>query len=200
MRIVARHISGRTLLPARRTVASRTFPRFQSTSSTNAAISRVSSHLAIKLAGGGLVLVGGTYGSGYLARQRSERVTVYTWYQFSWIKKGVDASRAATAYLQQIATVIAASGLKSLNDGMDYLRTHAPEVKEGATRSLEQGWESVQQWVRPTPKGEDDLQRRMPDVKVLVKASQEHMDEAKKLAEETYKGILRVLEDKSKKA
>ena len=69
MRIIARHTSGRTVLPARRIATSRTFPRFQSTSSTNEQTSRVSSHLAAGLAGGGVVLVGGTSGYRYLVCQ-----------------------------------------------------------------------------------------------------------------------------------
>ena len=81
----------------------------------------------------------------------------------------------------------------------EFVQSHARDAQEGGTRSLERGWKSLQEWVRSMPGGEDALQR-MPDLKVLVNVSQDHRDEAKKLARETYEDILRVLEDKSKKA
>ena len=42
--------------------------------------------------------------------------------------------------------------------------------------------------------------KRMPDVKVFVKVSQERSEDAKKLAKETYEAVLQVLEEKGKKA
>ena len=81
----------------------------------------------------------------------------------------------------------------------DFVQAKAREAEEQGSRQLERGWESLQEWVRAMPGGEDAL-KRMPDVKVFVKVSQQRSDDAKQLAKETYEAVLQVLEEKGKKA
>ncbi|KAI0743833.1 hypothetical protein C8Q80DRAFT_1183375 [Daedaleopsis nitida] len=81
----------------------------------------------------------------------------------------------------------------------DFVQAKARDAEDSGSQQLERGWESLQQWIRAMPGGEDAL-KRMPDVKVFVKVSQEKSEDAKKLAKETYEAVLEVLEEKGKKA
>ncbi|PIL34173.1 hypothetical protein GSI_03884 [Ganoderma sinense ZZ0214-1] len=55
------------------------------------------------------------------------------------------------------------------------------------------------EWIRSMPGGDEALQR-LPDMQVLVQVSRDRTDEADALKKETYEEILRVLEEKGKKA
>ncbi|KAI0769674.1 hypothetical protein BD413DRAFT_476947 [Trametes elegans] len=81
----------------------------------------------------------------------------------------------------------------------DFVQKKAEEAEEQGSARLERGWESLQDWIRTMPGGEDAL-KRVPDVKVFVKVSQDRREDAKKLAQETYEAVLEVLEEKGKKA
>ena len=81
----------------------------------------------------------------------------------------------------------------------DFVSRKAREAEEHGSKELERGWQSLQEWIRTMPGGDEALER-LPDVKVFVQVSREKSDEAKKLAKETYEDVLRVLEEKSKKA
>ncbi|KAH9942344.1 uncharacterized protein BXZ73DRAFT_97757 [Epithele typhae] len=82
---------------------------------------------------------------------------------------------------------------------VEYVRAKAHEAEEQGGRPPERGWEGLRTWVRSMPGGEDVL-KRVPDVEVLVKLSREHGEDAKKLAQETYDDVMKVLEEKSRKA
>jgi len=81
----------------------------------------------------------------------------------------------------------------------DFILAKAKEAEGRASKQLEQGWESLQEWIKVVPGGDEAL-GRLPDVKVFIQLSQERGDDAKKLAKETYDDIFKVLEEKSSKA
>ncbi|KAI0779802.1 hypothetical protein C8Q74DRAFT_1316289 [Fomes fomentarius] len=85
------------------------------------------------------------------------------------------------------------------NELRDFVHAKAREAEEEGSRQLEQGWESMQGWIRTMPGGEDAL-KRIPDVKVFVQVSRERSEDAQKLVKETYEAVLQVLEEKGKKA
>ncbi len=76
------------------------------------------------------------------------------------------------------------------------MQAKAREAEEQGRKQLEQGWMSLQDWMRTMLGGEDAL-KRIPDVKVLMQVRSE---DAQKLVEETYEAVLQVLEEKGKKA
>ncbi|KAH9847623.1 hypothetical protein C2E23DRAFT_741369 [Lenzites betulinus] len=88
---------------------------------------------------------------------------------------------------------------EKLKELTEFVQKKAEEAQQQGSAQLEKGWESLQDWVRTMPGGEDAL-KRIPDVKVFVKVSQDKREEAKKLAQETYEAVLQVLEEKGKKA
>ncbi len=79
------------------------------------------------------------------------------------------------------------------------MQAKAREAEEQGRKQLEQGWESLQDWMRTMPGGEDAL-KRIPDVKVFLQVSRERSEDAQKLMKETYEAMLQVLEEKGKKA
>lgn len=99
---------------------------------------------------------------------------------------------------------VAQGDAKDLNkDKVNELRTFVLKKVEEAegqgSERLERGWESLQEWIRTMPGGAEALQK-VPDLKVLVKVSQEKSEDAQKLAKETYQDLLKVLQEKGKKA
>ncbi|KAI0690194.1 hypothetical protein C8T65DRAFT_672032 [Cerioporus squamosus] len=86
-----------------------------------------------------------------------------------------------------------------VNELRKFVEEKAREAEAQGSKQLERGWESLQDWIRTMPGGDNAL-KRMPDVKVFVKVSQERSEDAKKLAKETYEAVLQVLEEKGKKA
>lgn len=115
--------------PAARRVAGRKmFRRFQTTSSSSSPPpSYGTPHVAAGVAGGAVVLLGGTQ------RQFSTRIYPdlihankgYAWYHISGAKKAVDASRTAAAYYQQTKDAIASKAPKNPNEALDQLRHFA---------------------------------------------------------------------------
>ncbi|KAI1796422.1 hypothetical protein LXA43DRAFT_987579 [Ganoderma leucocontextum] len=81
----------------------------------------------------------------------------------------------------------------------DHVLQKAREAEEERSRQFERGWRSLQEWIRSMPGGDEALQR-LPDMRVFVQVSGDGRDGAKGLAKETYEEILRVLEEKGKKA
>ncbi|CDO69303.1 hypothetical protein BN946_scf184976.g22 [Trametes cinnabarina] len=111
-------------------------------------------------------------------------------------------SSSAQEIFQKIKEAAESDGAKNkqkLKDLQDFVQKKAEEAQQQASGQLERGWESLQDWVRTMPGGEEAL-KRLPDVKIFVKVSQERSEDAKKLAEETYEAVLQVLEEKGKKA
>ena len=81
----------------------------------------------------------------------------------------------------------------------DYVLQKAHYVGEQRNRQFERGWETLQEWIRSMSGGDEALQR-LPEMQVLVQVSRDGRDEAGDLAKETYEEILRVEEEKGKKA
>ncbi|KAI0633350.1 hypothetical protein C8Q77DRAFT_1217776 [Trametes polyzona] len=92
-----------------------------------------------------------------------------------------------------------AKSKEKLKELREFVQKKAEEAEQQGSARLERGWESLQEWVRAMPGGEEAL-KRVPDVKVFVKVSQERREDAKQLAQETYEAVLQVLEEKGKKA
>lgn len=88
---------------------------------------------------------------------------------------------------------------KKLEDLKKFIVSKAEAAQESGGKSVEKGWESLQEWLKTVPGGSEALEK-VPDVKVFVELSQRKGDEAKKLAKETYDEVFRVLEEKAKKA
>ncbi|KAI0829630.1 hypothetical protein BC628DRAFT_1408486 [Trametes gibbosa] len=101
--------------------------------------------------------------------------------------------------VKEVADGDSAKNKEKLKELTEFVQRKAEEAQEQGSARLEKGWESLRDWVRTMPGGEDAL-KRIPDVKVFVKVSQDRGEEAKKLAQETYEAILQVLEEKGKKA
>ena len=88
---------------------------------------------------------------------------------------------------------------KKMKELRDYVVHKAHEAEEQRSRQFERGWRSLQDWIRSMPGGDEALQR-LPDMQVFVVVSRDRGDEAEELTKETYEEILRVLEEKGKKA
>ena len=103
------------------------------------------------------------------------------------------------ARVKDIAQGDATKSKEKINELRELVLQRVHETEEQGGLQLERGWKSLQGWVRAMPGGQEALQR-MPDLKLFVKVSQEHGEEAQKLAQETYDEILKVLEEKAKRA
>ncbi|OJT01839.1 hypothetical protein TRAPUB_7704 [Trametes pubescens] len=101
--------------------------------------------------------------------------------------------------VKEVAEGDSAKNKEKLKELHDFVQKQAEEAEQQGTAQLEKGWEYLQEWLRAMPGGEEAL-KRVPDVKVFVKVSQDKREEAKKLAQETYEAVLKVLEEKGKKA
>lgn len=86
-----------------------------------------------------------------------------------------------------------------LKELREFIIRKADEAQQRGSRSMERGWESLQEWMKMVPGGGDALEK-LPDVKVFVALSQKKGEDARKLAKETYDDVFRVLEEKAKKA
>ena len=93
----------------------------------------------------------------------------------------------------------AAKNKDTMRELREFVQGRVREAEAHGGQQLERGWESLREWVRAMPGGEDAV-RRMPDMKVFVRVSQERGEDAKKLAQETYEEVMRVLQEKAKKA
>ncbi|KAI8975817.1 hypothetical protein BD414DRAFT_496993 [Trametes punicea] len=111
-------------------------------------------------------------------------------------------SSSAQEIFQRVKEIAESNNVKNkekLKELRQFVQKKAEEAEQQASRRLERGWESLQDWLRTMPGGEEAL-KRLPDVKVFVKVSQDRREDAKKLAEETYEAVLQVLEEKGRKA
>lgn len=88
---------------------------------------------------------------------------------------------------------------KRVEELKEFILAKAKEAEGHASKQLERGWESLQEWIKAVPGGDEALEK-LPDVKVFIQLSQERGEDAKKLAKETYHDVFKVLEAKSKKA
>jgi len=68
-----------------------------------------------------------------------------------------------------------------------------------ASNFFENGWENFQAMAKTVPGGEEVL-KKAPHVQALLTAVKERGDDAKQLAQETWQDVVRVLEEKGKKA
>ncbi|THH32506.1 hypothetical protein EUX98_g1698 [Antrodiella citrinella] len=80
-----------------------------------------------------------------------------------------------------------------------FIQHKVEDLEEHGRGSVERGWESLQEWVKVVPGGSEAIENA-PDMKVFVQLSQQKSEEAKQLAKETYDDVLKVLEEKAKKA
>ncbi|KAI0655905.1 hypothetical protein C8Q70DRAFT_1016263 [Cubamyces menziesii] len=111
-------------------------------------------------------------------------------------------SSSVQEIFKQVKETAEGDGMKNkekLKELRDFVQKKAEEAEQQTSRQLEHGWESLQDWIRTMPGGEEAL-KRVPDVQVFVKVSQERREDAKKLAQETYEAVLQVLEEKGQKA
>ncbi len=88
---------------------------------------------------------------------------------------------------------------KKMAELRDYVLQKVREAGEQRSRQFERGWGSLQEWIRSNPGGDEALQR-LPDLQVFVQVSRDRRDEAEDLRKETYEEIIRVLDEKGKKA
>lgn len=119
----------------------------------------------------------------------------------AFIAAGAATLSGRTSGVQEIFTQIkdAAQGDQGKNkekmkELRDLVLRKAREAREQGSAHVERGLESLQNLIR-TIGGED-----VPDMKVFVRAYQDRGDDAKKLVEDTYKAIFKVLEEKGKEA
>ncbi|RPD63871.1 hypothetical protein L227DRAFT_572311 [Lentinus tigrinus ALCF2SS1-6] len=115
------------------------------------------------------------------------------------ISGGSSGMQEVFSHIKDVAQGDMAKNKDKMNELRKFVEDKAREAEAQGTKQLERGWESLQDWIRTMPGGEDAL-KRMPDVQVFVKVSQERSEDAKKLAKETYEAVLQVLEEKGKKA
>ncbi|TBU29589.1 hypothetical protein BD311DRAFT_266400 [Dichomitus squalens] len=112
---------------------------------------------------------------------------------------GSSSTQELFSRIKDLAQGDALKNKEKMNELRDFVKEKAHEAEEQGSQELERGWQSLQEWIRTMPGGDEALER-LPDVKVFVQVSREKSDEAKKLVKETYEGVLRVLEEKGKKA
>ena len=111
------------------------------------------------------------------------------------------AAQEVLARVKDAAQGDAAKNKEKLEDLKDFVQKKAEEARQRGGRGLEGGWQSLQEWIRSMPGGEEAL-KKVPDVDVgvLAQVAQNRGDEAKKLMGETYEDILKVLKEKADKA
>jgi len=120
-----------------------------------------------------------------------------------FISAGITASGEANEVFDQVKDVAEEKDEEKrkqrVKDLKNLIEHKAEEMEERGRGSVERGWESLQEWVKMVPGGEEALEKA-PDMKVFVQLSQNKSEKAKKLAKETYDDVFRVLEEKAKKA
>lgn len=103
------------------------------------------------------------------------------------------------ARVKEVAQGDATNSKEKMKELRSFVLEKVRETEKQGGLQLENGWKSLQEWVRAMPGGGEALQR-MPDVKLLARISQERGEEAQNLARETYDAVLKVLEEKAKRA
>ncbi|KAI0930627.1 hypothetical protein AcV5_007291 [Taiwanofungus camphoratus] len=92
-----------------------------------------------------------------------------------------------------------AGNKQKMKELQDFIVKKAKEAQEKGSGGIEKGWQTLKEWIKTMPGGEEAL-KKVPDMEALVKLTQEGDDKAKKLAQETYEEILKVLQEKGNKA
>ncbi|EIN11727.1 hypothetical protein PUNSTDRAFT_50612 [Punctularia strigosozonata HHB-11173 SS5] len=94
----------------------------------------------------------------------------------------------------------AANGDKHKQEELkNFILDKAKEAAEKGEQSVGGGVEGILDLVKLVPGGQELLEKS-PNIKVLAEITQSRSEQAQKLAQETYRDILKVLDDKAKKA
>ncbi|KZT65978.1 hypothetical protein DAEQUDRAFT_759070 [Daedalea quercina L-15889] len=111
------------------------------------------------------------------------------------------AAQEVLARVKEAAEGDASKNKEKLQELKDFVKKKADGVKQRGGKGLETGWQSLQDWIRSMPGGEEAL-KKVPnvDMGVLAQVAQNRSDDAKKLMGETYEDILKVLQEKANKA
>ncbi|KAL4252629.1 hypothetical protein ABKN59_005293 [Abortiporus biennis] len=81
----------------------------------------------------------------------------------------------------------------------EFVKTKAKEAQDRAGGQVEKGWESLQEWAKTVPGGQEALDK-IPEAQAFATLAKERKEDAKNLAKETYDDIFKVLREKSQKA
>ncbi|KAH9920089.1 uncharacterized protein B0H18DRAFT_957264 [Fomitopsis serialis] len=111
------------------------------------------------------------------------------------------AAQEVLARIKEAAEGDAAKNKEKMQELKDFVQAKANEAKQSGGKGTEGGLQSLQEWIRSMPGGEEAL-KKVPDLDVnaLTQIAQSKGDDAKKLMGETYEDILKVLQDKADKA
>ncbi|TFY58917.1 hypothetical protein EVJ58_g6114 [Rhodofomes roseus] len=111
------------------------------------------------------------------------------------------AAQEVLARVKEAAEGGAAKNKEKLKELKDFVQAKADEARQRGEKGSQGGLQSLQEWIRGMPGGEEAL-KKVPDVNVeaLMQVAQSRGDDAKKLMGETYEDILKVLQEKAKKA
>ncbi|EMD33600.1 hypothetical protein CERSUDRAFT_98163 [Gelatoporia subvermispora B] len=101
--------------------------------------------------------------------------------------------------VREAAEAVAKGDKKKLEELKGFVQDKAREAGEDGPDAVGKGWQSLKQWLKTVPGGEEAL-KKMPDVDALVKISQERGEDARDLLRETYEDVAKVLQDKAQKA
>ncbi|KAI0342149.1 hypothetical protein BDW22DRAFT_1484995 [Trametopsis cervina] len=126
------------------------------------------------------------------AKEHPELVKIMEENRQTFVSQGVNV-RSLKEVLERVR---AAAKEGSLDDGK--LKELKDFVKTKSQETSSQGW---QEWIKNVPGGNQALKKMSNvDVQSLVELSMNKSGDAKQLAEETYRDILKVLQEKSDKA
>lgn len=122
----------------------------------------------------------------------------------AFVAAGVSQGGAAQEVLVRIKEAAegdTAKNKEKMQELKDFVQAKAKEARQRGGQGAEGGLQSLQEWIRSMPGGEEAL-KKVPDLDVdaLTQIAQNKGDDAKKLMGETYEDILKVLQDKANKA
>ncbi|KAI0082051.1 hypothetical protein K474DRAFT_1655985 [Panus rudis PR-1116 ss-1] len=80
-----------------------------------------------------------------------------------------------------------------------FVQRKAEEASQKANAQFVQSWETLQEWIRSVPGGDEALQK-IPEFGAFSELAKNRGEDAKNLAKETYDDIVKLLQEKSKKA
>ncbi|KIP08392.1 hypothetical protein PHLGIDRAFT_127017 [Phlebiopsis gigantea 11061_1 CR5-6] len=148
-----------------------------------------------------------------VAQEKAQQVKETVW---SAAEKEVESNPELKKLLNENkgAFIAAGSSLGSLGEVIERVKQVAKNggdkqkikelsefIQDKVKESQGRGWEGLQSWVKSMPGGEEALKNLSDvDVQALIALSQSKGQDAKQLAEETYKDVLSLLKEKAGKA
>ncbi|PCH43567.1 hypothetical protein WOLCODRAFT_122202 [Wolfiporia cocos MD-104 SS10] len=109
------------------------------------------------------------------------------------------AAREVLAQVKQVAESDSAKNKQKLQELREFIQKKAEEAQHQGSWNIDQSWKMLQGWIKTMPGGEEAL-KKVPDVGAFAKLAQNRGEDAKKLTQETYDEILKILEEKGKEA